>query len=129
MILSDQSVSFWQEVWYYRILGLYFLFIAHFHSCFTPWTFKHLFWHVTFVFNLQRQTIMSFSKKNVSLILIPIFMFVCCLEYRWIWCGRVGPVEYVFSYLWSRVAGANQNLCITLRDTLQRPFKRIKGLQ
>ncbi|VCW67460.1 unnamed protein product [Gulo gulo] len=35
----------------------------------------------------------------------------------------------MLSYLWSRVAGANQNLCITLRDTLQRPIKRIKGLQ
>lgn len=38
-------------------------------------------------------------------------------------------MELMLCIMRSRVAGANKIMCLTIRNTLQRPFKRIKGLQ
>lgn len=54
---------------------------------------------------------------------------VTLLPHRWIRCRGVVPVELMLCNMRPRVAGANKNMCLTVRNTLQRPFKRIKGLQ
>lgn len=54
---------------------------------------------------------------------------VTLLPHRWIRCRGVVPVELMLCNMRSRVAGANKNMCLTIWNALQRPFKRIKGLQ